>query len=315
MSAFRVVITDPLVPDHEIEREIITAAGGELEAPGGDPTAVVEAARNADGLLNTYFPLPAEVINTLERCKVIARYGIGVDNVDLAAASAKGIAVTNVPDYCVEEVATHALGLIIDLVRRIVVANDLVRGGGWGVANLGPVRRLSVLTIGLVGYGKIARRLGELLAPVGCPVIIHDPYVREVAASQRLVELPELLATSDVVSLHCPLTPETRGMINASTIETMRDGAILLNVARGGLVVTSDVIAALSAGKLGGAGLDTFEREPPDLAGLAEARGANLIATPHAAFYSIQSTQESQRKAATQVVKAIAGEPLDYPVN
>jgi D-3-phosphoglycerate dehydrogenase / 2-oxoglutarate reductase len=313
VSSFRVVVTDPLVPDVGVEREIIGAGGGELVVASGDHDAVVDAARGGDALLNTYFPLGADVIGQLGRCRIVARYGIGIDNVDLAAANRMGIAVTNVPDYCVEEVATHALALALDLVRRIKPADALVAAGGWGADKLGAVRRFSTLTVGLVGYGKIARRLGEFVAPFGCPVLVSDPYVTGVGAGQRLVSLPELLATADIVSLHCPLTAETRGMVNAASIAAMRDGAILINVARGGLVVTADVLAALGSGKLSGAGLDTFDHEPPVAAELAVV--PNLIATPHSGYYSVDAVNESKRKAATQIVKLFRGEPLDYRVN
>ena len=313
MSSFRVVVTDPLVPDVDVERQIIGAAGGELEVASGDRAAVIDAARHGDALLNTYFPLGADVLGQLGRCRIVARYGIGIDNVDLAAANRMGIAVTNVPDYCVEEVATHALALALGLVRRIKAADGLVAAGSWGADKLGAVRRFSTLTVGLVGYGKIARRLGELIAPFGCPVLVSDPYVTSAGAGQRLVSLSELLATADIVSLHCPLTGETRGMVNAATIASMRDGAILINVARGGLVVTADVLAALGSGKLSGAGLDTFDTEPPVAAELSAV--PNLIATPHSGYYSVEAVNESKRKAATQIAKLFRGESLDYRVN
>jgi D-3-phosphoglycerate dehydrogenase len=313
MGSFRVVVTDPLVPSVETERQVIGAADGELLLTQGDEASVIDAARHADALLNTYFPLDARVIEQLERCKIIARYGIGVDNVNLDAARRKGIVVTNVPDYCVEEVATHTLALTLDLVRRIKPADELVASGSWGAAKLGEVRRFSALTVGLIGYGRIARRLGQMLAPIGCDVLVADPYVSSVSEGQRLMSLTQLLATSDVVALHCPLTDETRGMINASTIEAMRDGAVLINVARGGLVVTADVLAALRSGKLSGAGLDTFDCEPPDAAALAGV--PNLISTPHSGYYSVEAVNESKLKAATQIVKFFRGEPLDYQVS
>lgn len=313
MAGFRVVVTDPLVPEVAVEREVITAAGGELDVATGDRAAVLAAAKTADALLVTYFVLDRPAISELERCRIIARYGIGVDNIDLKAARERDIAVTNVPDYCIEEVASHALGLILCLVRRVKPGDALVGGGGWGAANLGEVHRLSTLTVGIVGYGRIARRFGQLLAPFGCSVLVFDPYVHDAGDRHELVTFPELLQRSDVVSLHCPLTEETRGMINAASLGQMRDGAILVNVARGGLVVTDDVLVALGSGKLSGAGLDTFDQEPPDAAKL---RGAsNLITTPHSAFYSMEANDESRYKAATQIVKLFTGQPLDYQVS
>jgi D-3-phosphoglycerate dehydrogenase len=312
MDTFRVVVTDQVFPDVDVERELLGAAGGTLEVASGDRTAVLAAARDADALLNTYFAFDAADLANLGTCKIIARYGIGVDNIDVTAAKDAGIAVTNVPDYCVEEVATHAVGLIISLVRRIHEGDALVRAGGWGIGGLGEVRRLSELTVGLLGYGRIARRVAEILRAIGSSIVVYDPYVRAAADGDRLVGLEELLAAADVVSVHCPLTPETRGLVDSAALSSMKPGAVLVNTSRGPIVVLDDVIAALRDGRLAGAGLDVFEVEPPDPERLAGV--PNLLATPHAAFYSGAAIRESQRKAATQVLKAMRGQPLDYQV-
>lgn len=312
MADFRVVVTDQVFPDVEVERELIGAAGGALEVAAGDRDEVLAKARDADALLNTYLPMDAAAIGGLTRCKIIARYGIGVDNVDLDAARNAGIAVTNVPDYCVEEVAAHTVGMVLALVRRIPAGDALVRDGGWGVARLGEVRRLSALTVGLLGYGRIARRVSAALRSLGAGVVVHDPYVSSVEADERLVSLEELLGSADVLCVHCPLTPQTRGLIDAGALARMKRGAILVNTSRGPIVVLDDVLAALRDGRLAGAGLDVFETEPPPVDQLAGM--PNLLVTPHAAFYSREAIRESQRKAATQVLKAIRGEPLDYQV-
>jgi D-3-phosphoglycerate dehydrogenase len=312
MAGFRVVVTDQVFPSVDVERAMIEKAGGTLEVASGDGAAVLAAARDADALLNTYFPVDADALRGLRNCKIIARYGIGVDNIDLAAAKAAGIAVTNVPDYCVEEVATHALGLILALVRRIPQGDALVRGGGWGIGGLGEVHRLSEQTVGLLGYGKIARRVSAVLRTLGASVVVHDPYVREVEHGERLAGLDELLAVSDVVSVHCPLTDQTRGLMDAAALARMKPGAVLVNTSRGPIVVLDDVLTALRDGSLGGAALDVFETEPPPADRLADV--PNLLATPHAAFYSREAIAESQRKATTQVLKALRGEPLDYQV-
>lgn len=312
MAPFHVVVTDPLVPSVDVEREIITTAGGTLGLAGGDRAQVLDAARFADALLNTYFVLDRPAIENLERCRIIARYGIGVDNVDLDAASEHGIVVTNVPDYCVEEVAVHALALMLAHLRRVPLGDEIVKRGSWGADTLGPIRRVSTLTVGIVGFGKIARRFAELLRPFGCTVLVADPYVKVVDEHVRSVDLGTLLSSSDVVSLHCPLTPETRGLIDATALASMHDGAMLINVARGGLVVTEDVLAALRSGKLGAAALDTFEHEPPDAAAFRDV--PHLLASPHSAFYSLEAIDESRRKAARQVVSLFNGEPLDYRV-
>ncbi|MQA06336.1 MAG: C-terminal binding protein [Streptosporangiales bacterium] len=312
MPGFRVVVTDQVFPDVEVERALIEAAGGTLTVAGGGRADVLAAAADADALLNTYLGFDAEAIARLGRCKIIARYGIGVDNVDLAAAATAGIAVTNVPDYCVEEVASHTVGLVLSLVRRIPAGDAIVRAGGWGIGELGELHRVSGLTVGLLGYGKIARLVSAVLRPLGVPVAVYDPYVTTPEGDDRLVDLDELLATSDAVCVHCPLTPETRGLLDAKRLATMKPGAYLVNTSRGPIVVLDDLVAALRAGTLAGAALDVFDQEPPPVDTVRAT--PNLLATPHSAFYSVEAVQESQRKAATQVVKAIAGEPLDYRV-
>ncbi|MGH8869236.1 MAG: C-terminal binding protein [Actinomycetes bacterium] len=312
MAEFHVVVTDQVFPDVETEREMLAAAGASLEVAQGSRADVLATARDADALLNTYFALDASDIAGLPRCKAIARYGIGVDNIDLQAARSAGIAVTNVPDYCVEEVATHTLGLVLALVRRIPQGDARVRDGGWGVAGLGEVHRFSTLTVGLLGYGRIARRAAALLRTLGADVLVHDPYVDSADEGVRLVGLHDLLASADVVSVHCPLTPETRGLLDAGALARMKPGAVLVNTSRGPLVVLDDALAALREGRLGGLGLDVFESEPPDAAALAGV--PNLLVTPHAAFFSREAVRESQRKATTQVLKALRGEELDYAV-
>lgn len=312
MAEFRVVVTDQVFPDVEVERELIGAAGGELEVATGDREEVLATARDADALLNTFFGLDASSIAGLTRCRIIARYGIGVDNVDVDAARRAGIAVTNVPDYCVEEVAAHTVGLVLALVRRILAGDALVRGGDWGVRKLGEVHRLSALTVGLLGYGRIARRVSAAVRALGANVVVHDPYVTSVEADERMVTQEELLATSDVVCVHCPLTAETRGLVNARALDAMKPGAALVNTSRGPIVVLEDVLAALRDGRLAGAGLDVFETEPPPADRLEGV--PNLLVTPHAAFYSQEAIRESQRKATTQVLKAVRGEPLDYRI-
>lgn len=312
MAEFRVVVTDQVFPDVDVERELLGAAGGVLEVARGERDEVLATARDADAVLNTFFALDASSIAGLERCKIVARYGVGVDNVDVEAAARAGIAVTNVPDYCAEEVATHTVGMVLSLVRRIPLGDATVRAGGWGVGKLGEIRRFSALTVGLLGYGRIARQVGQVVRSLGADVVVYDPYVETVGAGERRVGFEELLGSSDVVCVHCPLTPETRGLINAETLGLMKPGAVVVNTSRGPIVVLDDLLAALREGTLAGAGLDVFESEPPEPARLEGV--PNLLVTPHAAFFSREAIRESQRKAATQVLKAVRGEPLDYRV-
>jgi D-3-phosphoglycerate dehydrogenase len=313
MSAYKVVVSDQVFPSVEIERELLAEIDADLTVASGDVESVLAEAVDADAILNTYLPWDAESIARLSRCKIIARYGIGFDNVDLEAASDAGIVVTNVPDYSVEEVATHALALILASLRKVVIANESVREGTWSIDNFRPIRRLSTLTVGLVGYGRIARRIAAPLEALGAHVIAHDPYLQAGPDFPPLLEFETVLSRADIISLHLPLTDETRGIIDADALARMKPNAILINTSRGPLVDLDAVTTALKAGQLGAAGLDVFDVEPLDS---SRVEGVpNLIVTPHMAYYSEEALAESQRKAATQVVKVLTGEKPDYQVN
>ncbi len=312
MARFKVVVTDQVFPSVEIERRLLAEIGADLEIADGTAAGVAAAAADADALLNTYLPIDASLLGHLSRCRIVARYGIGVDNIDLEAARQAGITVTNVPDYSVQEVAAHSLALILSLARKLPRADALVREGKWGIEHLRPIRRLSELTFGLVGFGRIARQLGASIGSLGGNLLVSDPYLQPADGLPPVVSLDELVAGSDVISIHAPATPETRGMFDAERISRMRPGAILINTSRGPLVVLDDLIAALRSGHLGGAALDVFEQEPPDPARLQDV--PNLLVSPHMAYYSEESLQESQRKAAGQVVKVLMGLEPDYPV-
>ncbi len=312
MSRFKVVVSDQVFPSVDLERRILAEIDADLVVASGTRDEVLEIARDADAILNTYLPFDADAIERLERCKIIARYGIGVDNIDLDAARRKGIVVTNVPDYCVEEVATHTLALILAVARKVVTADRLVRDGEWTIEPLRPLRRLSELTVGLLGYGKIARRVAAALETLGAEMVVYDPYVQPGPDTPRLVDLGELLSSADILSIHAPLTPETRGMIDREALAKMKPGSYLVNTSRGPLVVLEDLLEALREGRLAGAALDVFENEPVNPAVIADV--PNLIATPHMAYYSEEALEESQRKAATQVVKVLTGQEPDYRV-
>lgn len=313
MARFKVVVSDQVFPSVDLERSLLSSIDADLTVASGDVDAVLQVAHDADAILNTYLPWDAATLSRLERCRIIARYGIGVDNVDLKAAADAGIVVTNVPDYSVEEVATHALALILGTLRKIGPADAAVRAGEWSVDHFRPIRRLSTLTVGLVGYGRIARRIAAPLDALGAAIVAHDPYLRPGPAMPPLLALPDLLSTADVVSLHLPLTAETRGIIGADQLKIMKPGAILVNSSRGPLVDLDALTAALRQGRLAGAGLDVFDVEPLDPARIEGV--PNLTVTPHMAYYSEEALEESQRKAATQVIKVLTGERPDYQVN
>lgn len=314
-----VTVTDHVFADLEAERAILAAAGHELRYEGDARTSdeVAAAVAGSDAVLNCYAPMPAEVIDVLAGCRIIARYGIGLDTVDLPAASARGILVTNVPDYCIDEVSDHALALLLALARGVARLDRHVRGGAWDPKEARPLHRLRGRTLGLVGFGRIARRLAEKASAIGLQVIASDPYlsaddIRGGGAEPRTFD--ELLGEADIVSLHAPLTAETRHVIDATAVARMRPGAILINTSRGPLVDTEAVLDGLKSGRLAGAGLDVLESEPPELDAPLRRR-PDVVVTPHAAFYSEESMTELQRKAAEQVVIALAGEIPPYAVN
>jgi D-3-phosphoglycerate dehydrogenase / 2-oxoglutarate reductase len=313
-----VVITDHVFPSLEIERELLGAIGATVVSlQTRSEVDLLDAAADADALLVCYAPVTDRVIGRMTRCRIIARYGIGVDNVDLGAATAKGIVVTNVPDYCVDEVSDHALALLLACARRIAALAGRVRGGRWDARDAAPMHRLRGQKLGLVGFGKIPRLLADKARALGLDVMAFDPYVAGEEMDARGVQkmsLHGLLAQSDFVSVHAPLAPETQGMIAEGELRTMKRGAYLINTARGPLVAESALIRALEEGWIAGAALDVLEHEPP-AAGHPLQRFENVILTPHVAFYSEESVQELQRKAADEVVRALSGRPPRSPVN
>jgi D-3-phosphoglycerate dehydrogenase len=314
-----VAVTDHVFPHLDLERTLLAEAGHELrfERNAASVDEVRDAVAGADAILNCYAPMPAEVIRGLDRCVVIARYGIGLDTVDLDRASAQGILVTNVPDYCIDEVSDHALALILSLARGVTLLDRKVRAGSWTPTDARPLHRQRGRTLGLVGFGRIARALAAKAASLGYRVVTTDPFVPEEAVRQAGVEpmtLEELLAEADVVSIHAPLTAESTHLIGVEELALMKPGAILVNTSRGPLVDLDALRAALVEGRLGGAGLDVLEVEPPAADDPLLHRD-DVIVTPHAAFYSEESLRELQRKAVEQVIEALAGRTPPYAVN
>ena len=253
----------------------------------------------------------------LERCRVISRTGIGVDNVDIEAATEKGIVVTRVPDYCIDEVSDHALGLLFALARKIPLANSRVHAGQWSVDLVIPLHRLRGQTLGLAGFGQIPRALAPKAQALGLSVIAYDPYVSEEAMAAmgvRQVGFEQLLAESDHISVHAPLTSETHHMFNREAFQGMKPGAVLINTARGPLVDEEALVDALEAGELAGAGLDVLEQEPPASGSRLLGR-SDVILTPHTGFYSEESLLDLQVKAAEEILRVLQGEKPRNPVN
>jgi D-3-phosphoglycerate dehydrogenase len=277
---------------------------------------ILAVARDADAVLVTYAKLPGEMLRQLKRCKVIGRFGLGVDNIDIKTAAELGIVVTYVPDYCLQEVSDHAMALVLALARKVPFSNALVQTGGWDMPAVVPIRRLEGQVLGLVGFGNIPRRVAPKSIGFGLKVVAYDPYASDDvarAAGVQLVSFEQLLAISDYVSLHAPLTSQTRGMFNSDAFSRMKKGAYLINTARGPLVDEPALVAALDSGQLGGAALDVVATEP--LAKDSNLIGrANVILTPHTAFYSVEALEELQTKCASDIARVLSGEKPVYPV-
>jgi D-3-phosphoglycerate dehydrogenase len=313
VSEGAVLITDPVGDDASVIVEVLGANGFASIAParGQDWR---DLAAQADGLIVNLAQVDAGALGQLARCRVIARLGVGVDNINLGAARERGVVVTNVPEYCREEVSDHVLALMLALLRKIPLANADVQDGSWAQLRYRPIRRINTLVLGLVGFGRLARTLAGKAAALGMRVIATDPYAEPGAATTvALVDPSELLAQADVVSIHAPLTPATRGMIDARALLQMKRGAILINTSRGELIDEEALAAALDSGQLSGAGLDVVTHEP--LARNSALRGRrNVLLTPHMAFYSEESLLQLQRTAAEDVVRVLSGQPPHHRV-
>jgi D-3-phosphoglycerate dehydrogenase len=273
-------------------------------------------ARDADAILVTYAKLPGDLLRQLRRCKAIGRFGLGVDNIDVAAAAKLGITVTYVPDYCMQEVSDHAMALLLALARKVPQSNALVQAGRWEMPAVVPIHRLAGRVLGLVGFGNIPRELTPKAKAFGLRVVVHDPYVSQQvldAAGVERVSFDRLLEISDFVSIHAPLLSATRGLFNAEVFRKMKKGARLINTARGPLVDEDALVAALDSGQLAGAALDVVAVEPLPKDSKLIGRD-NVILTPHTAFYSVEALNELQTKCAADVARVLSGEPPVYPV-
>lgn len=275
---------------------------------------LADAAESVDGLIVRYLTVDGAVMDEYPRLRVIGRYGIGVDNVNLEDASARGIAVVNVPDYCIEEVATHAAALALAAWRKLPQARALIDADAWDSwPELRPVRRLSEATLGLVGLGRIGREVARMLQPFFAEIVAYDPVAGGVA-DIRSVELDELFAAADVVSLHCPLTESTRNLVNAERLTSMKEGAVLVNVSRGGLVDTAALAAGLAAGHPAAAALDVLPVEAPDPSDPL-LRAQNLLLTNHVAWYSETALYDLRHLIAVRCADYLAGHPVPSVVN
>jgi D-3-phosphoglycerate dehydrogenase len=271
-------------------------------------------APDADAIMTNWAPVTAEVIDAAANCRIIARLGIGLDNIDVRQATERGIPVTNVPDYCLTEVAEHTIALAFALARKIHVFHAAAKAGRYDLSAGLPLRRIEGQTLGIVGLGRIGRRVAERALALGLKVVATSRSRRDSLPGVAHRTLDNLLANSDFVSLHVPLTDDTRGMIGAAELARMKPTAVLINTARGGLVDHAALAAALAGNRLAGAALDVQEPEPPDLS-RPPWNDPRVIVTPHAAFYSDESVADLRRRAAHQVGTRLAGGRPENVVN
>ncbi|PKV76897.1 C-terminal binding protein [Nocardia fluminea] len=305
--SYRVLITDHPAATIEVERAVFDAAGVDIVvAESTDPEALAALAVDVDAIATCFAKVTAAVLDNAPRCRTVARFGVGVDNIDVARASELGIVVTNVPVYCIDEVADHTLMLLLALARRLVPFAVDTAAGHWN-RGLAPVPiRLRGKTFGIVGAGAIGSALIPRVTALGMTVLTLDRHGVDIEGATAVSSLDELLVAADVVSLHLPLTTATHHLIGARELDLMKPTALLLNTSRGGLIDTAALTAALSEGRLGGAGLDVTEPEP--LAAdhrLREMPG--VVLTPHYAFSSDGSMADLSRIAAEHVLDVFAG--------
>lgn len=316
-STSTVLLTDHAWPDDTVERSVIEGAGFTLVTGPADPASaqVIEdlvAEHRPAGVLTCWAPVSAEAVAASPDLRIVARLGVGLDNIAVQAATEQGAWVTNVPDYCVDEVSDHAVGMVLAWTRGLAALDREVRGGSWNPAGA-KLRRLSELTCGVVGYGRIGRATVGKLRAFGCHVLANDAYPPADSGGTEMVSLEELFRRSDVVIVHAPLTEGTHHLVGAEQLALMPSGALLVNVSRGGLVDTEAVIQALESGSLGGAAFDVLESEPEVPAGLLAHPG--VLLTPHVAFASDASVIELRRRAAEEVVRVLRGEAPQHACN
>src|SRR5262245_21301307 len=313
-----IAVTDSPFPSLDPAKQALARVDPEFRmSKSANADDILAVARDADAILVTYAKLTRELLAHLPRCKAIGRFGLGVDNIDLKAAGECGITVTYVPDYCMQEVSDHAMALLLALARKVPLSNKLVQSGRWEMPAVAPLHRLQGQVVGLIGFGNIPRALAPKAKAFGLKVITHDPFVSKdvlAAAGVEGVSFDDLLLRSDFISVHAPLLPATHGLLNAAAFAKMKNGALVVNTARGPLIDEPALIAALDSGHLGGAALDVVATEPLPRDSPLLGRD-NVILTPHTAFYSVEALVELQTKCASDVARVLSGEKPVYPIS
>ena len=319
MSDFKVVVLDDRYDNYNEENAVLSELGVTVKQyyPASDKEAI-EVVKDADGVLCNLFPLNGNIIRGMQKCKIISRYGVGFDNVDLEAANEKGILVCNVPDYAMEDVSDQALALLMGCIRKVSYKDRMIRDGKWNLHKDQLCYRQAGRVLGIVGFGHIGSTFCRKVSGFGySKILVADPYVDEAvikAGGGIKTDLDTLLSESDYVSVHCPLNEETTDMFDKDTLKKMKKGSILVNTARGPIVNEEALADVLQNGPLAGAGIDVFASEP--LFKESPLRNLdNIIMSDHAGWYSEESTVELKTKVAQNVLKMLKGEQPDYPVN
>lgn len=315
----QVAITDYTFPSLEIEEGILKPLGYQIvSGQCKSPETLIPLVKDADAVITQFAPIKSDIIQAMKKARVIVRYGIGVDNVDLAAAKECGIPVCNVPEFCIDEVADHTLAFILGVTRQVIPNTLLIRAGKWGLPNgLENMRTLRDMTIGIVGFGRIGRAVASRLAPFKCRRIVYDPVATADsirAAGCEPAELNSLLKDSDLVTLHCPSTPETKRLINTASIATMKRGAIIVNMARGDVIETAALENALKSGHIAAAAIDVCDPEPIPLDSPLR-QLENVISASHVASASVKAVRTLRETAANLAAMALRGEKLPSIVN
>lgn len=315
---WKVLITDYLFKTIKYERKILSEIGAEvIEAQCKTEDEVIEKAKGVEGLIVECAPITRKVIELLPRLKVVARYGIGIDVIDLKAASEHKVFVLNVPDYCIDEVSDHALALLLASARKIIPLNNYIKSGNWGFHFAQPFYRIKGRILGCIGFGNIARKLAEKAKPLGLSILIYDPYISNKVMKNyeyvKNVDFLELLKKSDFISIHIPLTKNTKNMISFKEINLMKKSANIINTSRGGIINEEDLTEALISKRIAGAALDVFEEEP--LNNNLLLKQDNVILTPHVGYHSEESQIELQTKAAEGVRDVFLGKRPKYLIN
>ncbi len=308
--SYKVAMVDTIWPNFDIEKNVLKTIGAELYLAENDSLeAILTVVRDADAVVVVYAEITDDIINKLEKCKVIVRTGIGVNNVDIGAATQKGIYVAYVPDYCLDEVSDHVLAMALNLARKITFLDKNVKRNVWDISVAKPLFRLRNQTFGLVGLGKIAKITAQKAKVFGFKVIATDPFVNQKTADPlgvKMVEFDQLLKKSDIISIQCPLLDTTYHLFDKNAFSKMKDSAYLINTARGPIVDTKALVAALKLRKIAGAGLDVLEETPPDSKDELLTID-NVIITPHIGFYSEQSSDDLRKRSFEEVVRVLQG--------